>query len=223
MEYRNYEEATLPGPERQPSNALSTRSIGVSKGEDHRALIGCSRSLIHPDLFSFSISVFGFDISYSVAHFIYILYLSISILGYKFLYEYLGLLPKSPNNLVVHLLTMAPAKTTEIDFTKFYNIVIGEKRSSKEVSHGFNPNTQADLWDVPIATDKDVEEAIQTAKTAFKSWSKTTLAERSTLIKKYAAAIKPYLGELGDLVMQEIGKPVCGANVYSMEHVSHHP
>ncbi|KAF2808125.1 aldehyde dehydrogenase-like protein [Mytilinidion resinicola] len=102
---------------------------------------------------------------------------------------------------------MAPARTTEVDFTQFYNIVNGEKRSSKEFLHGFNPSTQQDLWDVPIASAKDIEDTIQAAKTAFKSWSKTTLQERSVLLKKYAAAIKPYLGDLGDLVMKEIGKP----------------
>ncbi|OCK82597.1 aldehyde dehydrogenase [Lepidopterella palustris CBS 459.81] len=94
-----------------------------------------------------------------------------------------------------------------LSFTTFYNIIDGKPRSSKVLSHGYNPATRERLWDVPVATSQDIEDTVKAAKRAFKTWSKVPLSERAALLKKYQDALEPLLGELGELVLKEIGKP----------------
>lgn len=95
----------------------------------------------------------------------------------------------------------------QISFENFHNIVDGEFRSSEFIHSGFNPTTSKRLWDVPVATQEDVDTAVSVANIAFGSWKKTTWEYRSQLLKEYAAHVKGLSAELADLLILETGKP----------------
>lgn len=91
---------------------------------------------------------------------------------------------------------------------KFYNIINGEKRSSSKFHQVTDPRTEQPLWDVPIATPDDLDEAITVANKAFKTWSKTTVAERQAVLAKISEVIETNAPELIELTRKETGKSV---------------
>lgn len=95
-----------------------------------------------------------------------------------------------------------------VDFTTFSNIINGEKRSSAKIGHGVNPSNKQPLWDVPIASEDDVNEAVAAAKNAFPAWSRTSWSERGKLLEKAREALLARKDEMAQLMMQEGGKPV---------------
>jgi acyl-CoA reductase-like NAD-dependent aldehyde dehydrogenase len=104
---------------------------------------------------------------------------------------------------------MPPSRvSTPLDFTEYHNTINGLPRKAKAVHNGINPATKAKLWDVPVATQQDLDEAVAAAQKAFISWKKVPLAERQKMLIRYADALVPYHDQLKDLVIQEVGKPV---------------
>jgi hypothetical protein len=57
---------------------------------------------------------------------------------------------------------MALPKMSEqpIDFTRYYNIVDGQFRSSKQTYHGTNPATGDAMYPAPVAEHQDVVDAV---------------------------------------------------------------
>lgn len=104
---------------------------------------------------------------------------------------------------------MSPSKVNNIDFQSFSNIVDGQPRGGKAKYNGINPATKEKLWDVPIATQQDVEGAVSAARKAFPSWSKTPFEQRAKLLVQFADAYEGYEKEFTDLMVAETGKPVC--------------
>jgi len=96
-----------------------------------------------------------------------------------------------------------------VSFTTFHNIIDGKPRDSKTSYQSINPANGEKLWDVPIATKEDVDDAVKSARTAFKTWSKIPFDERAALLKKFGEALKPYLADFSEILMKENGKPVC--------------
>lgn len=70
-----------------------------------------------------------------------------------------------------------------------------------------NPATGQPLWEVPVASQKDLDDAVNHARDAFKTWSKTTHEERSKLMLAFAEAIEKHTPELINLLTTEQGKP----------------
>lgn len=104
---------------------------------------------------------------------------------------------------------MSPSKVTNIiDFKSFSNIVDGQPRSGKAKYTGINPATKEKLWDVPVATQQDVEDAVSAARKAFPSWSKTPFEQRAKLLAQFADAYEGYEKEFTELMVAETGKPV---------------
>lgn len=103
---------------------------------------------------------------------------------------------------------MSPSKVSTVKFDEFSNIVNGQQRFGKSQHHGVNPVTGEKLWPVPIATQQDVDEAVDAAQTAFESFRKTSLAERKELIAKYKDALLANADDLTELLCTETGKPV---------------
>jgi acyl-CoA reductase-like NAD-dependent aldehyde dehydrogenase len=102
---------------------------------------------------------------------------------------------------------MSPSKENTVDFTTFHNIVDGKQRGSKNVHNGINPATQEKLWDVPIATQQDVDDAVEAGLKAFKSWSQTPIEKRKELMNKFIDLYESYEKEFTDLMCKECGKP----------------
>ncbi|TVY84825.1 putative aldehyde dehydrogenase FUS7 [Lachnellula suecica] len=95
-----------------------------------------------------------------------------------------------------------------IDFTTFNNIIAGQPRSSSQLHQGINPSTGKPLWDVPIATQHDLDDAVKSAQGGFKVWSKTPWEERGKIMLKIGEEVKKYSAEMAKLVMLEGGKPM---------------
>lgn len=103
---------------------------------------------------------------------------------------------------------MSPGKVSTLDFEKFYNIVDGKQRGSDNIHHGINPSTGQELWDVPIASEKDLNDAVASAKKAFPAWKETPIAKRKELLGKLSELYQQHEDEFTTLLCKESGKPV---------------
>jgi hypothetical protein len=91
---------------------------------------------------------------------------------------------------------------------QFYNIIDGQCRGSETYHQCTNPRTEELLWDAPLATTKDLDDAVAAAQRALKTWSKSTVPERQALIVKIAETILENQDMLLEYVMKETGKSV---------------
>jgi malonate-semialdehyde dehydrogenase (acetylating) / methylmalonate-semialdehyde dehydrogenase len=69
-----------------------------------------------------------------------------------------------------------------------------------------NPATGEELARTPISTREDVDNAVQAAKGAFKTWSKTPVPKRARILFKYQQLLIDNWDELAKLITQENGK-----------------
>lgn len=69
-----------------------------------------------------------------------------------------------------------------------------------------NPATGEVLATVPISTSEDLDQAIEVAKEAFKSWSREPVQKRSRILFKYHQLLTKHHDELARLITQENGK-----------------
>ncbi|KAL3474338.1 aldehyde dehydrogenase domain-containing protein [Aspergillus californicus] len=90
----------------------------------------------------------------------------------------------------------------------FIQIINGKFAPTRETRHGINPANLASLPDVPVATQEQLDQAVEAAKTAFKTWSKVPYEERKKAVLAYADAIDELRAEFRDLLIAEQGKPI---------------
>jgi acyl-CoA reductase-like NAD-dependent aldehyde dehydrogenase len=67
---------------------------------------------------------------------------------------------------------------------ELFNIIGDKKLASPNNHQETDPRTEEPLWDCPIASTQDLEDAIAAANKAFPAWSKTTVAESQALLVK---------------------------------------
>ncbi|KAK0633797.1 aldehyde dehydrogenase-like protein [Immersiella caudata] len=102
---------------------------------------------------------------------------------------------------------------SKIDITAYKgNIINGEFVPTPATRHSIDPATGEPLYEVPVAREEDLDAAVGHARTAFKSWSKTTHEERASLLKAFADAIEENRRGLEKLQTMEQGKPIGLAN-----------
>ncbi|KAL9086404.1 MAG: hypothetical protein Q9159_004180 [Coniocarpon cinnabarinum] len=106
---------------------------------------------------------------------------------------------------------MAPS----LAFDKYYNIIDGKQRGSSRTHNGINPSTKEKLWDVPIGSEQDVNDAVAAGKRAQKEWGRKSLAERKEVCKKFVKLFKAHMDQFTELIMKECGKPKYGAEAES--------
>jgi acyl-CoA reductase-like NAD-dependent aldehyde dehydrogenase len=107
---------------------------------------------------------------------------------------------------------MSPSKVSTISFETFHNIIDGKQRGSDDIHHGVNPTSGQDLWDVPIGSEQDLNDAVAAAKKAFPKWRDTPIEKRKELLLKFAELSTQYQEDFTTLLCKESGKPVCGAH-----------
>ncbi|TVY18912.1 putative aldehyde dehydrogenase FUS7 [Lachnellula arida] len=101
-----------------------------------------------------------------------------------------------------------------LDVTKYPGNIINNKFvPTTETRHSINPSTAEPLYEVPVATHDDVDNAVKHARTAFKTWSKTPFEERAKLLLAFADAVEANRDELEALQTKEQGKPLGLAHV----------
>jgi malonate-semialdehyde dehydrogenase (acetylating)/methylmalonate-semialdehyde dehydrogenase len=70
----------------------------------------------------------------------------------------------------------------------------------------YNPATEEILANVPLSSKEDVDAAVQAAKEAFRSWSRTPVPRRARVLFKYQQLLVEHWEELARLITQENGK-----------------
>jgi acyl-CoA reductase-like NAD-dependent aldehyde dehydrogenase len=93
-----------------------------------------------------------------------------------------------------------------VDFSSFSNIINGKVRTSGEKTHGIHPFDRKPLWDVPLASKTDIQEAVIAANKAVETWSKTIIEYRRGLISKYRDSFLSHLPDIKSLLQKEAGK-----------------
>jgi acyl-CoA reductase-like NAD-dependent aldehyde dehydrogenase len=85
--------------------------------------------------------------------------------------------------------------------------------STSATRHTVNPADGENLYEVPVATRDDLDQAVKHARAAFKPWSRTPWSKRGELLLEYAAAIEKHRDALEKLDVLESGKPASLAKV----------
>ncbi|KAJ5013304.1 putative aldehyde dehydrogenase FUS7 [Colletotrichum sp. SAR 10_99] len=96
---------------------------------------------------------------------------------------------------------------------KFFNVIDGQRRSSDNSHQCTDPRTEEPLWDAPLATTQDLDEAVEAAQKALKTWSKTSIEERSEYLRKIVEVFTASKQELMEIVMKETGKSTLMAEI----------
>ncbi|MGN6154227.1 MAG: NAD-dependent succinate-semialdehyde dehydrogenase [Sphingomicrobium sp.] len=81
----------------------------------------------------------------------------------------------------------------------------GEGRDSFPV---VNPVTGEGIAELPLATEADLDEALETAKRTYPEWRATDVDKRSAILHKTAKILKERADEIGRTMTQEQGKPL---------------
>jgi aldehyde dehydrogenase (NAD+) len=92
--------------------------------------------------------------------------------------------------------------------TKFY--INGSWRIPKSVARlpVEQPGDRSVLAEIALASAEDVDDAVAAAKAAFGAFSRTTIAQRETWLKKLLDAYKRRYEELARVISQEMGAPI---------------
>lgn len=72
----------------------------------------------------------------------------------------------------------------------------------------FNPATGEFLAEIADASNKDVDDAVEAAREAFKTWGKTTTAERAAVLNRIADIIDENADYLATIETMDNGKPI---------------
>ena len=70
-----------------------------------------------------------------------------------------------------------------------------------------DPSTGEKLWDVPIATQQDVDDAVVSAQKAFEKWSLVPFEQRVEKLRKFKDLYMSHTDEMTELLKKETGKP----------------
>ncbi|CAK7213008.1 hypothetical protein SEUCBS140593_001700 [Sporothrix eucalyptigena] len=98
------------------------------------------------------------------------------------------------------------AQPASLDFVQYHNVVGNQRQGADVSAASTDPSTGVKLWDVPVATSKDVEAAVQWANDAFPAWSATPIETRRRLITQFRDAYKANYDGFLDLIIAECGK-----------------
>src|SRR4051812_31614162 len=96
--------------------------------------------------------------------------------------------------------------------TTYPNLIDGHQVESRERTSDINPSNVADVvGEFARGGTADVQQAIASARTAFKKWSRSTPQERFDVLDRAGTEILARKDELGRLLSREQGKPLADA------------
>lgn len=90
----------------------------------------------------------------------------------------------------------------------YVQIINGKSAPTQKTHQGTNPATLEKKPEVPIASQDDLNQAVDAARKAFKSWSKVPWEERRQKLLAWADAVEAQKDEFAQLLTSEQGKPV---------------
>lgn len=92
------------------------------------------------------------------------------------------------------------------------NFIEGKwSNNTKDKVEVFNPFNEEVLGTIPSSTEKELDEALNSAKQAMETWKKTSPWERSKIIKKIADLIRERADDIANIMTLETGKPLAEA------------
>ena len=103
---------------------------------------------------------------------------------------------------------IAAGTMSSIDFTKFANIVNGVPRTSDSFYTGTNAATGDSLWQTPVATSEDIDDAVAAARKAFGPWAAKSYKDRTELLEKFADLYVAHANQFIELLGAETGRSV---------------
>ena len=74
-----------------------------------------------------------------------------------------------------------------------------------------DPSTGGGIAEVPLASEADLDEALETATRTYPEWRATDVEKRSAILHKTAKILKERADEIGRTLTQEQGKPLAEA------------
>ena len=86
-----------------------------------------------------------------------------------------------------------------------------ESGSSAERLDVFDPATGEVIAELPLATEDDVEGAVESARRAYEVWSRTTVVERARVLFRFKQKLEEHRQELAELVVRDNGKTLAEA------------
>lgn len=92
--------------------------------------------------------------------------------------------------------------------------------TSNDWIDNYNPSNGNVYGQIPNSSKDDVENAYIAAKSAFPSWSQTTLEERSRILLKISEGIEAHLDELAQAESKDNGKPISLAKAIDIPRAS---
>jgi acyl-CoA reductase-like NAD-dependent aldehyde dehydrogenase len=104
--------------------------------------------------------------------------------------------------------TNAVDQAQALDFTTFKNVINGKLVDTKAHRQGIKPATSEPHVDVPVSAEADLDNAVNAAREAFKSWLQTSYEERKAKLLAYADALEAEKEGFVKLLTTEQGKPV---------------
>ena len=101
------------------------------------------------------------------------------------------------------------ATSTNLDVSSnSYNVVNGQLTKSDQPRHDINPATGEPNPEVPVPTERHVDDAVIAACQAFKMWSKTLWDMRKRAILAFADGLEAHSEDFAKVLTQEQGKLV---------------
>ncbi len=94
-----------------------------------------------------------------------------------------------------------------MNIQNYINGVYQNHDSDKWIDN-YNPSIGEVYGQIPNSSKKDIEKAYRAAKTAFSSWSNTTVDKRSKILNKIADLIEANLDRLAEAESRDNGKPL---------------
>ena len=97
-------------------------------------------------------------------------------------------------------------------YEKLGNFINGEWRTSNEIGQDvLNPANESVLAFLPHATEKDLEDALESAQKGFKIWRDTPVQKRASILHKTADLIEERTNQISQVITLEQGKPLSEA------------
>ena len=97
-------------------------------------------------------------------------------------------------------------------YEKLGNFIHGEWRTSNEIGQDvLNPANESVLAFLPHATEKDLEDALESAQKGFNIWRDTPVQKRASILHKTADLIEERTNQISQVITLEQGKPLSEA------------
>ena len=92
---------------------------------------------------------------------------------------------------------------------RYYNLIDGERRPARSGAWlpSVNPATGQVWAEIPLGEAADIDDAVQAAKRAFKSWRRLPALQRAALLRKLGDLVMENVAALAEVETRDNGKP----------------